>query len=61
MDLDYDALKSALIEMKNKFSGKRIGMPMIGSGLAGGDWNVIEKIIQDVFVGEYVTIIRYVP
>lgn len=61
MDLDYAALKSALIQMKEKFSGKRIGMPKIGAGLAGGDWNIIEGIISEVFAGEYVTIVNYVP
>jgi len=61
MDLEYDALKSALIQMKEKFSGKRFGMPKIGAGLAGGDWNIIEKIIEEVFAGEYVTIVNYVP
>jgi len=61
MDLDYEALKSALIEMRIKFSGKMFGLPKLGSGLASGDWNIIEAIIEDVFVGEYVTIINYVP
>jgi len=61
MDLDYDALRSGLLEMKLKFSGKTFGLPMIGAGLAQGDWNIIEKIIEDVMFGEYVTIVRYVP
>lgn len=61
MDLDYDALKKALTLMKEKYTGKRIGLPKIGAGLAGGDWNVIERILQDVFAGEYVTIVNYVP
>lgn len=60
MDLDYDALKSALIEMKNKFTGKTIAMPKIGAGLAGGDWNRIEAIIEEVMRGEYVTIVTWV-
>lgn len=29
--------------------------------LAGGDWNVIERIIEEEMRGEYVTIVRYVP
>jgi len=29
--------------------------------LAGGDWEVIERIISEVFAGEYVTIVNYVP
>ena len=61
MDLDYDALRSALRAMKDKFSGKTFGMPMIGSGLAGGSWNVIEAIIEEEMRGEYITIVRYVP
>jgi len=61
MDLDYDALRSALRAMKDKFSGKTFGMPMIGSGLAGGSWDIIEKIIEEEMRGEYVTIVRYVP
>lgn len=61
MDLDYNALRSALKEMKTKFSGKRIGMPKIGSGLAGGDWSVIERIIEEEMRGEFVTIVNYVP
>lgn len=61
MDLDYDALRSALKLMKEKFSGKMFGMPMIGSGLAGGDWNIIEHIIEEEMIGEYVTIVMFVP
>jgi O-acetyl-ADP-ribose deacetylase (regulator of RNase III) len=61
MDLDYDALRSALQEMKPLVSGKLIGLPMIGSGLAGGSWEIIEKIIEDEMMGELVTVVRYVP
>jgi O-acetyl-ADP-ribose deacetylase (regulator of RNase III) len=61
MDLDYDALRKALKAMKEKFTGKTFGLPMIGAGLAGGDWNVIEKIIAEEMIGEYVTIVNYVP
>lgn len=61
IDLDYDALRSSLKEMKEKFSGKLIGLPKIGSDLAGGDWTIIEKIIEEEMMGEHVTIINYVP
>lgn len=46
---DYDAIKNALTALKDKFPGKRIGLPQIGAGRANGDWNVIKKIIEDVF------------
>ena len=61
MDLDYNALRSGLKALKTKFSGKRIAMPKIGAGLAGGDWAVIEKIIEEEMRGEYVTIVNYIP
>ena len=61
VDLDYDALRSGLKLVKEKFSGKFIGMPRIGAGLAGGDWNIIEKIIDEELRGEYVVIVNWVP
>jgi len=61
MDLDYDALRSGLRLMKQKFSGKTFGLPKIGAGLAGGDWDVIIKIIEEEMRGEYVTIVNWVP
>jgi hypothetical protein len=61
MDLDYDALRSAIKLMKEKFSGKTFGLPKIGSGLAGGNFTIIERIIEEEMRGEYVTIVNYVP
>jgi len=61
MDLDYSALRSALAAMKAKFSGKKFGLPMVGAGLAGGDWEIIERIIQEELNGEDVTVVKYVP
>ncbi len=61
MDLDYNALRTAIRSMKEKFSGKRIGLPKLGAGLAGGDWAVIERILQEELAGEYVTIVNYIP
>jgi len=61
MDLSYEALEHALTDLMLNFKGKRFAMPMIGAGLAGGDWNKIEKMIEDIFEGEDVTIIKYKP
>jgi len=61
MDLDYAALRSALAAMKDKFTGKTFGLPMIGAGLAGGSWEIIERIIQEELNGEDVTVVKYVP
>ena len=61
MDLDYDALRSGFKYIKEKFSGKRMGFPMLGSGLAGGDWGMIESIIIEELEGEDVTIVKFNP
>lgn len=61
MDLDYDALRSALRAMKEEFSGQLFGLPKIGAGLAGGDWDVIEAIIEEELEGERVIVVNYVP
>lgn len=61
MDLDYDALRSGIKAMKEKFSGKRFGLPFIGTGLAGGDVDKVIAIIEEEMRGEYVTIVNYVP
>lgn len=33
----------------------------IGCGLAGGDWNIVQKMIEEKFANESVTIYRYTP
>lgn len=58
MDLDYNALASALDGMAASLRAKcrmldmsindlRIGLPKIGAGLAGGDWDIISPMIED--------------
>jgi O-acetyl-ADP-ribose deacetylase (regulator of RNase III) len=56
--VDYDALRRCMVEVKTRFPGLRIAYPMIGAGLAGGDWTVIEKIIDDALAGENHTLVR---
>lgn len=57
VDTNYEALRSCLKSVKEKFSGKKMAFPLIGAGLAGGDWDIISKIIEEELVGENVTII----
>ena len=59
--VNYDALRSVMKNIKNEFSGNRIGYPMIGAGLAGGDWKVISEIIKDELKGEDHTLVEYQP
>jgi len=44
--LDYDALTLCMRKINHVFKGKRIGLPKIGAGKAGGDWELIKPIIQ---------------
>ena len=37
----------------------RIGLPQIGSGLAGGDWRIIYSILSDAFAERNATIVYY--
>ncbi len=59
--VDYDAVTNLLKRMKKEFSGKRIAYPKIGAGLAGGDWEIIEKIIDTELDGEQHTLVNYRP
>jgi O-acetyl-ADP-ribose deacetylase (regulator of RNase III) len=58
--VSYEAIRSGL-EKVAIFAGqvkKKIYMPMIGAGLARGDWSIIEPIIEDTLQGHDVTIFR---
>lgn len=59
VDVDYDAVRAAMVCIKTSFAGKRIGLPQIGAGLAGGDWGRIEAIIAAELGREDVTIVKF--
>jgi O-acetyl-ADP-ribose deacetylase (regulator of RNase III) len=58
--LQYEALEKALQSLKFLVdcddSGKPLGMPKIGCGTAGGDWNIVEAMINRIFEGYPVNI-----
>lgn len=55
---NYDAIRQCLAWVAQTYPKHRIGLPMIGSGLAGGDWAIIEGIIEDELGVLDVTIVR---
>jgi len=57
--VDYDAITMCMRKINHVFKGKRIGLPKIGAGLAGGDWNIIKKIIEKELKDCDVTIVNY--
>lgn len=57
--VDYVAVRSVFKEIKEKFTGLRIGYPAIGAGLAGGDWNIISSIINEELDQEKHTFVKF--
>lgn len=52
---NYEALQHCFDKIKEEFAGKNytIGFPYkIGCGLAGGDWNIVSKMIEETFAGD---------
>ena len=41
--VDYDAIKQLFEKINCDFQGKVIGIPQIGAGLSGGDWDKIQN------------------
>lgn len=59
VDVDYESVRACFKAIKEAFGGKRIGYPLIGAGLAGGDWNILSAIIDDELEGEDHTLVKF--
>lgn len=44
---NYTAIRSCMQQVRAVFKGRKVLMPRIGAGLAGGDWPTIERIITE--------------
>lgn len=57
--LDYIAVEDCFYEIQKQYGYQhlRFGIPKIGAGLAGGDWNVISKIIERYLGNEDLTLV----
>lgn len=50
INTDYSALEQCLATLRDGMTAEDVlGMPKIGAGLGGGDWNVIEQLIERIF------------
>jgi O-acetyl-ADP-ribose deacetylase (regulator of RNase III) len=58
--LEYSALTAVLRTINTYVGLNRIGMPRIGCGLAGGDWNIVKSIIEQTMPRSKVTVVNYV-
>lgn len=62
---DYDAFALICKKLNQRYKenkyykARTIGMPKIGAGLAGGDWDRIEKIIEDNMKDVNVVVVMY--
>lgn len=59
--LHYRSLILCFEKINYLFKGKHIGLPQIGCGLAGGDWEEVKKIIQRYLIDMDITVVNYKP
>lgn len=59
--VDYDAIRSCFRQMNtdSRVVGKRIGIPLIGCGLAGGRWSKVSRIINEETPNLDITLVEY--
>ena len=59
MPVDYNAISSCMRRINLLFAGKTIGLPLIGCGLAGGDWNIVKNIFETELFAMDVWVVHY--
>lgn len=57
--VSYPAIERAARAIAAEFPGKRLGLPMIGAGLAGGDWLIIKEILGRELEALDLTVVVY--
>lgn len=57
--LSYFAIEQLFKTLAVQLNGKKIGIPMIGAGIAGGDWEKIKKIINKEMKGQNITLVEW--
>lgn len=59
-NLDENALLLGFTKLKNTLMNKvKIGIPLIGCGIAGGDWKKLEPKIKKIMKGHDITVVHY--
>jgi O-acetyl-ADP-ribose deacetylase (regulator of RNase III) len=59
VQVDYNAIRNCMVRIRQNFLCYRVGFPKIGCGLAGGDWSIIEKIMEEELFDMDVTIVEW--
>ena len=55
--VDYTAVQQVMTKIKQDYSGLKMAMPLIGAGLAKGDWSILSPIIETALEGEDLTLV----
>jgi O-acetyl-ADP-ribose deacetylase (regulator of RNase III) len=53
---NYAAIELCMLKINAKYPNSKIALPMIGCGLANGDWTIVERIIREKLIDLDVTI-----
>ena len=57
---DYDALRSCLEQVNQRFSGKTVAIPyLMACHRGGGDWSIVSAMIEETLVDCDVTLYEY--
>ena len=60
--VDYSAIQKVFSMLNTDLNPEqKIGIPLIGAGLAGGDWSIIQNIINETTPKLPLTLVRYSP
>jgi len=57
--VDYEAITLCMRKINHTFKGKSLGLPKIGCGLAGGDWDIVQRIFIQELKDMDVTVVEY--
>ena len=57
--IDYEAITLCMRKLNKNFPGKTIGLPLIGCGLAGGDWRIVKKIFEKELTSMDAWVVHY--
>jgi len=59
INADYRAIRKVMRAVAEDFKECVLGIPLIGAGLAGGDWSLIKGIIEEELVNNNYTIVHF--
>lgn len=58
---DYTAIRMVLRKINRDFQGKKVGIPLIGCGLAGGKWEEVMHIVAEELTHVEATVVEFQP